>query len=441
MASENPENSRHMQSIVPVGQLQSASRQVPNDLASNNPASNNQRMTGASLVVDGTSAAMTGNQINSSTNHQAIPGYYGHAPNQGNQATASIQGHFSLSNTIGGRPSVLYGINQGMGDLQHQAGAESHLNTGTGGYRHNTTFIGLQPSAEIYGGSNIRYNTSVPLGPPMPQVDGFWQSHLIQCTNAIQTNRGNPNVNDLARARPQPLTNPASHAGAMRMGFGDSGIVPYAELGWGNTCLWISGLPPGCTLRDLFVGLAGYGKIFSANILPAEPHDSEAVANVTFWDFEGVQALLASMHQGMFVVGGMRPRVTWDLCFRKSQEQSHKTRVVVIKGPKLVVNVTYFRLHVFRFHHELDIIINRAESQLSCVLECRFASVQQAEEAIVAIRYHKSLLDMGPELRECWLMVKFRYGEDPCTKLRGHSEGKGWESSDELEGQEDIAEI
>ncbi|KAK1594438.1 uncharacterized protein LY79DRAFT_157087 [Colletotrichum navitas] len=179
-----------------------------------------------------------------------------------------------------------------------------------------------------------------------------------------------------------------------------------------NTSLWMEGLPAGCTTQLLLGAVAhvgSTGKIWASYINPANAADNKpyAAAKIVFFSREGAEGLLRASHNGRFLVGGRRPRVTWNRVKTASRgaRDSQKSRVVLIRGPAEYVNQPRLS-QWFRgfFSFETEVVIPRdyrvnERGQAIQLLEWRFASTRcQGEAASMAI---------GLELRG---MVECRYG-------------------------------
>ncbi|KAI1117947.1 hypothetical protein F5Y14DRAFT_447356 [Nemania sp. NC0429] len=181
-----------------------------------------------------------------------------------------------------------------------------------------------------------------------------------------------------------------------------------------NTCLWIARLSAGCTVKDIFPALAGCGKVISVTISEADLFYDHKAANVVFWDHRGVEALLAMVHAGDFLVKGVRPIVRFNRFLGTSQEESYKSRVVVVAGPDSVVTRNSLEHQAFDFDYELEDVITRVDLGWWRCLEYRFASVRQAEDAVEAVRHVRERPGTHPMIREDWKEVKVRFGDDPC---------------------------
>ncbi|KAI1272902.1 hypothetical protein F5Y07DRAFT_378262 [Xylaria sp. FL0933] len=188
-----------------------------------------------------------------------------------------------------------------------------------------------------------------------------------------------------------------------------------------NTCVRITGLPEDRTLRELFYGLAGCGKIYSANLSKIIPFHGHRAASVNFWNLRGVRKLMEMCKQGLFTVNGLKPAVGMNRMTGRSQEQSDKTRVVVIGGPDSLIDHNYMQLLVFDFSYRLeDVLELEYISSNWRSLEYRFSSVNEAEQAMKAICAFKERDDISFAEIQDWRATRVRYGEDPCCQLFGY---------------------
>ncbi|KAK1980940.1 hypothetical protein LZ30DRAFT_750388 [Colletotrichum cereale] len=159
-----------------------------------------------------------------------------------------------------------------------------------------------------------------------------------------------------------------------------------------NTSLWMESLPAGCTSQLLLGAVARV----ASYINPANASDNKpcAAAKIVFFSREGAESLLRASHAGRFMVGGRRPRVTWNRVktANRGSRDSQKSRVVLMHGPGEYVNQPrlsqWFR-RFFKFETEVviprDYRINQ-EGQAVQLLEWRFASTRcQGEAAFMAI--------------------------------------------------------
>jgi len=102
-----------------------------------------------------------------------------------------------------------------------------------------------------------------------------------------------------------------------------------------NTSLWISGLPPTCSTRELLGSLAiagPFGRIFATAMAPpARGHDT-AAAKVQFFDRAGAQRLFDRAMRAPLVIGGSAVLVRWNRHRTGEMELARGSRVLVIAG-------------------------------------------------------------------------------------------------------------
>ncbi|KAJ8130132.1 hypothetical protein O1611_g3501 [Lasiodiplodia mahajangana] len=311
--------------------------------------------------------------------------------------------------------------NQGANDVQHHAAAEGDLNTqsltavqqvitgtdtdaGSGTGAGTSIGIGLLPSPVIRRHANGRYDTFV-LGDTLLEQGIWYNPNFRQATAAQPTGSNAGTVNDAAGVQAGPSqvdrrgSGPAIPHGA-----------PSSSDKSENTCLWIARLPADCSLKDLLSSAAGCGKVYSANISKADVFYEYAAANLTFWDLAGLAKFIKKVRLGQFVIKGLRPTVNRNKFVGKSKDPSSISRVVVVAGSCTMISQAYLEHAIFTFFYELEEVISRLDFTGLLVLEFRFASVIQAEEAVEKLSCFKGLtLADGSK-------VEFHYGDDPCAK-------------------------
>ncbi|KAI0419007.1 hypothetical protein F5X98DRAFT_335837 [Xylaria grammica] len=106
-----------------------------------------------------------------------------------------------------------------------------------------------------------------------------------------------------------------------------------------NVNVWIGKLPFDCTYSDLLTKLEGTGKIFASSIKSRGAPHWYSSAQVTFWDRGGVAALYAKARAGGLQFGELYQPMLAPSRYRfKAPIPTRKSRVIIITGPKLVVN-------------------------------------------------------------------------------------------------------
>lgn len=233
-----------------------------------------------------------------------------------------------------------------------------------------------------------------------------------------------------------------------------SAAIPEHE----NCSLFILGLPPNLTTRQLLAGIRGFGRIYATHINRPEPSRGHmtCAAKIIFFEREPAARFHAahSPENGGFVVGGMRARVLWNRIrtaaqpagppvsvvqgpswcpYQQQQQQQqqspsgsgfgnaaasaavaragrHRSRVLLIYGPSSFVNyhslTAYFQSKLeFQIDEVFPLAVSSGPDD-GVLLEYRFGSFRcQAEAAKMALT------------REYPDTVKVWFGEDPCDAL------------------------
>ncbi|KAI0113895.1 hypothetical protein F4776DRAFT_674091 [Hypoxylon sp. NC0597] len=187
--------------------------------------------------------------------------------------------------------------------------------------------------------------------------------------------------------------------------------------------LWITGLPPDCTMKDLLSGIRSAGKIFSCNINPPSPTGRTSAAKIVFWDRAGTNKFLNQYVWGVFRVRDYKPKVIMNRILVPSQTPSNQSRVVRVIGPDAIVNETYleeyFKRHFFYDLEEFSVVHHNAETSMARV-EIRFSSHRaQAAAATTWINLAKTGREnavdgMDEKEKSLWKEVKYFWGPDPC---------------------------
>lgn len=181
-----------------------------------------------------------------------------------------------------------------------------------------------------------------------------------------------------------------------------------------NCSLWITGLPPNVTVRELLGAIHNVGKIYATVVNPPHDHHLLSAAKVTFFTPAGARALLSQCNgpdnRGL-VVGDYRARVRYN---RNAVEQpgwvpEDHTRAMIISGPRDIINIEflmdYFRR---RFDFQVEDIDVLVAGHSINVFEWRFGSYRaQANSAWKALRG-------DPVFRRDYPKVDVRFVRDPC---------------------------
>ncbi|KAI0839583.1 hypothetical protein F5Y06DRAFT_303243 [Hypoxylon sp. FL0890] len=187
--------------------------------------------------------------------------------------------------------------------------------------------------------------------------------------------------------------------------------------------LWITGLPPDCTMKQLLSSIRSAGKIFSCNINPPCKGYQTSAAKIVFWNRDGTNRFLNQYVWGTFKVGQYKPKVTMNRILVASQPSSPRSRVVRVVGPDAIVNEKYlqeyFELYFFYDLEEFSIIHHNTDTNTARV-EIRFSSYRaQAAAATSWINMARmgeedATGQMDEEEKRLWAEVKCFWGPDPC---------------------------
>ena len=177
-----------------------------------------------------------------------------------------------------------------------------------------------------------------------------------------------------------------------------------------NCSLFLLGLNPEVTTRELLSSIRNVGRIYATHINKPEPHKCHmtCAAKVTFFERAAAERFYNMYHDSGFMVHG-HPEVASVLWNRirsaESPEKPHRTRVLQIAGPPDLVNpqalTAYFDS---KLEYQIDEILVHGTSVERNVVEFRFGSYRcQAEAAKMAL---------GREYPDG--DVRTWHGPDPC---------------------------
>ncbi|KAI1137444.1 hypothetical protein F5Y05DRAFT_419372 [Hypoxylon sp. FL0543] len=187
--------------------------------------------------------------------------------------------------------------------------------------------------------------------------------------------------------------------------------------------IWVTGLPPNCTIKQLLSSIRSAGKIFSCNVNLPSGSNLTSAAKIVFWDRDSTNRFLNQYVWGTFRVGYYKPKVMLNRILVASQLPSTCSRVVRVVGPDAIVNEEYLRQYFerhffydleeyFLYHHETDTSTSR--------VEFRFASYRaQAAAASVWLDRARTgnedaTAGMDEEEKRLWTQVRWFWGPDPC---------------------------
>lgn len=186
-----------------------------------------------------------------------------------------------------------------------------------------------------------------------------------------------------------------------------------------NTSVFVTNLPPDCTVTDVLSRMHGIGKIWACNTCaPTEEYLTSAM-KIVFWDRAGRERLIALSKTGTFYVGSYHPEVRLNRFRTASRPWSQVSRVVGISGPTGIVNLAYLEelFSSFGFFWEADYFVVVSEVGDIRVAEYAFASyLAQAETAMNGLKKHISAGHGSPGEDAYWARVNVYWGRDPCEE-------------------------
>ena len=210
---------------------------------------------------------------------------------------------------------------------------------------------------------------------------------------------------DIERRRQAGVS--ASYRGDPDLASNRSANITDAE----NCSLWLEGLPPNVTTRELLGAIRDVGRVWQSHIVSPTQGYMTAAAKITFFTASAAQTLIGG-------VGGLGPhrlavgeRIATIVHNRQRvAEQTlpgNHTRVLLISGPPGIVNVNvltafFSSIFVYQVDEIIPVVLGRAIN----VLEWRFGSYRcQAQAAWEAIRRNPVFAARG---------VVVSFDRDPC---------------------------
>ncbi|KAI0852334.1 hypothetical protein F5Y00DRAFT_258741 [Daldinia vernicosa] len=207
--------------------------------------------------------------------------------------------------------------------------------------------------------------------------------------------------------RNQPPTAPG-YLGNSSLPHNMSADVPEDE----NCRLWITGLPPKCTISDVLGAIRGIGRVYSLHINPPVHNEKTgklfptSAASLTFFTANASNRFLLLQSQHPFSVKGWRTKVGRHRIRAKPFLIYHLSRVLVIKGsPKIVTPENLTRIFIERWgvRFDTDFIDYRPGEQSSEII-WGFGSFRG--------QAHSVYINITDQLSG---VVTVSYGQDPCA--------------------------
>ncbi|KAI1082428.1 hypothetical protein F5B20DRAFT_502862 [Whalleya microplaca] len=203
---------------------------------------------------------------------------------------------------------------------------------------------------------------------------------------------------------------------------------PDAEIPEHSSCsIFITNLPPDCTINMLLGSIRDAGKVYQSSIHPPRMDRPTSAGKVVFWDRAGLDRFLVKVRQGEFIVGDYVPNITMNRVRAHEQPPLILSRAVQVQGPSQIVTPSYME-RFFQKHFTYDLnevrVMFHSEQRVTTRIEFRFASYHaQAAAAWKWIQWAKNskqeaVYDMDPMEIDLWRYVEVFWGRDPCAPLR-----------------------
>ncbi|KAK8123249.1 hypothetical protein PG984_011919 [Apiospora sp. TS-2023a] len=198
------------------------------------------------------------------------------------------------------------------------------------------------------------------------------------------------------------ITTSENYKGNWRHEANQSANIPEEE----STSLWITHLPPGCTIEMLLSRIVECDKIFATVINDAQPEQNMncAAAKIVFWTRLGVDRLFQRHRDGLFLFPSpddpesdtaahalplMRPSINMNRTRTRPVPDGPESRVLIIKGHCDIINeanlrdVVFYKKFVWQDDGVQPLLVKQAGAEDEIhFLEWRFGSYRyQASNA------------------------------------------------------------
>ncbi|KAI5922008.1 hypothetical protein F4810DRAFT_702033 [Camillea tinctor] len=203
--------------------------------------------------------------------------------------------------------------------------------------------------------------------------------------------------------------------------------------GDGNCSVYITNLPPDCTVNMLLSNIRNVGKIYASHVNPPTLFHSTAAAKIIFWDRTSALHFVELSRRGRFTVEGYTPFVRFNRVAVPAQPDSQRSRAIQIRGPAELLSEEYLK-RVFNVYctFEMDTIIRTTLTTGELQYEFRFSSYR-AQAATVykvcnALRVGdpQNLTAVGNDNPDFttwmnsteisnWARVRVHWAADPCA--------------------------
>ncbi|KAI0595147.1 hypothetical protein F4775DRAFT_570916 [Biscogniauxia sp. FL1348] len=110
-----------------------------------------------------------------------------------------------------------------------------------------------------------------------------------------------------------------------------------------NCSVYITNLPPECTVNMLLSNIRGIGKIYASHVSPPTLTHSTAAAKIIFWDRASTLRFIQLSRRGRWTVEGYTPFVRYNRVSAPEQPESQRSRVIQVRGPADLLSEEYLK--------------------------------------------------------------------------------------------------
>ncbi|KAK4444914.1 hypothetical protein QBC34DRAFT_307968 [Podospora aff. communis PSN243] len=202
-----------------------------------------------------------------------------------------------------------------------------------------------------------------------------------------------------------------------------SAEIPAEE----NCSLFITGLSPTTTTPQLLGAIRNVGRVYATHINGPEPDRGHmtCAAKVVFFERAAAERFYARFHTGFHIPAhpNHTGRVVWNrIRSAEVDPNGRKSRVLLISGPKALVNETALRAYLStKIQYQVEAVIPLHHATQRALIEFRFGSYRcQAEAARMALAREFKEYGVFCEFGKSFLsLMKPRQmltatGRDPC---------------------------
>ncbi|KAI0119297.1 hypothetical protein F4814DRAFT_458632 [Daldinia grandis] len=272
--------------------------------------------------------------------------------------------------------------------------------------------LGLEPSDNLISSGAL----GIPERHPRQTISIYYHGHqypnesVLPPHSILQNNSSHDSqIGGTSPSVGQNQPSPApGYLGNLSLPHSMSVDVPEDE----NCRLWITGLPPNCTISDALGAIRGIGRVYSVHINPPVYNEktgryfSTSAASLTFFTANACNRFLLLQSQYPFSVKGWRTRVGRHRNRAKPFLVYHLSRVLIIKGSPEVVtpeNLTRTFIEQWGIRFDTDFIEYRPGEQSNEVI-WGFGSFRGQAHTV-----HINITDKLSGV------ATVRYGQDPCA--------------------------